>query len=538
MKKIYLGALVNVLFTGLSAQTFDWAKKGGLWAYDYGYAITTDHSGNVYVTGKYEMNANFSGHILPNQGNHDIFLAQYNSSGDLNWITTAGGELGDYGECIAVNNNNVYIGGEIEGVNKTIVFENSSVTLTTSCFNDIFFAKYDLNGNLVWAKKEGWWHNEKALGMTTDNAGNLYICGFFVDTTFIGGNMVVGYGENDIFVAKYDANGNFKWVRKAGGPGRDEAKSVVCDAAGNVYVCGMFKQNCSFGSQTVTSNQYFDLFLAKYDTNGNLVWVKKAGDTYDDVAWGVTIDNTGKIYITGEIIGYVMFGSTALATSGMSDVFVACYDQNGNVQWAKRAGGALIDRARGIGTDGNTIYITGQFGATAGFGNTTLASADSSDIFIAAISNSGNWLWAKSVGGTPDSLETLGYESGIAVCGTPNGSVYATGSFLNNAIFGSTTLTTFDRTDMFITKITQVGVGLPEEPVTGKPFIFPNPSNGNLIFSGFRFPAEVFVYNSMGEIILRKKLDSGNLETDLAAGVYLVELRSGDDLYRGKFMIR
>ncbi|MFN6037184.1 MAG: SBBP repeat-containing protein, partial [Bacteroidota bacterium] len=111
------------------AQQFSWAKKGGLWAYDYGYGVANDSYGNLYVAGKYEMNANFSGVVLPCQGNHDIFLAQYSPSGNLNWIRTAGGYTGDYATCVSVDKNNfVYTAGEIEGTNALIKFQGSPIT--------------------------------------------------------------------------------------------------------------------------------------------------------------------------------------------------------------------------------------------------------------------------------------------------------------------------------------------------------------------------------------------------------------------------
>src|SRR5581483_6431159 len=97
-------------------------------------------------------------------------------------------------------------------------------------------AKYDLNGTLLWAKSEGSYNSEKAEGVCLDNAGNIYICGHWTDSlTFNGTTTLMGAGAEDIFIAKYDANGNFQWARGVGGPGRDEVKGVHCDAAGNVY---------------------------------------------------------------------------------------------------------------------------------------------------------------------------------------------------------------------------------------------------------------------------------------------------------------
>src|ERR1700751_2728489 len=125
MKKTYLAAAILFLINCIQAQNFNWAKREGLYAYDYGYGITTDNAGNVYLAGKYEQAANFSGTILPCTGtpdcNHDIYVAQYSSTGNLNWIHTGGGNLGDYAHAIACDGRNyVYIAGEIEGSNNLI----------------------------------------------------------------------------------------------------------------------------------------------------------------------------------------------------------------------------------------------------------------------------------------------------------------------------------------------------------------------------------------------------------------------------------
>lgn len=458
MKKILAFSLFCLLFTGLRSQNFDWAKREGLWAYDYGYGIANDNIGNVYVSGKYELNSNFSGTILPCEGNHDIFVAKYTSTGALSWVRTGGGHTGDYARALACDGvNYVYVAGEIQGYGNTIVFPGSPITLTCTGDNDVFLTKYDLDGNLLWARNAGGNESDKALGITYDNADNVYVCGYFNGTaTFGESTNITSAGDNDIFLAKYDMDGNFEWVRKAGSAARDEAKAVKCDAVGNVYICGMYKDGASFGAGTLTSpNGAFNTFLAKYTTDGALKWVQTGGGNFNDLAWSLTLDNSNKIYTTGEFNANANFDGLNVITEGHADVFVNCYDTLGNIQWVKRGGGDLVDVARGIGTDGTNLYITGQFGSTANFGSHAVIAADSSDIFMVGLNNSGDFLWATSVTGLADSVEFLGYESGNSICAEASGNVYATGSLLDGGNFGSTSLDKYSRTDIFISKISQ-----------------------------------------------------------------------------------
>ncbi|MFL5764124.1 MAG: T9SS type A sorting domain-containing protein [Bacteroidia bacterium] len=546
MKKFYLLVLLNGLFINIYAQSFGWAKREGLWAYDYGYGIVNDNSGNVYVAGKYEEDADFSGTTLTCAGNHDIFLVRYSPTGTVDWIRTGGGSLGDYAHALSIDaSGNLLVAGEIEGYGNLITFPGSSITLNSVGDNDVFLAKYNSSGDLLWAKSEGAYQSEKALGVASDPSGNIYICGYFTDTTRFNGVTYLSNGGHDVFLAKYDANGNFLWFKKAGGPGREEALNVKCDASGNVYVCGMHSANAVFDTQTLTagSTSYpdLDIFLAKYDASGNLLWVKSPGSDYDDVAWSMVVDNTGQIFITGEYNAYAVFDSYALTTTGNADVFVASYDASGNVLWVKSAGGPLVDRARGLGTDGSNLYLTGQFGSTAMFGTNSVTAADSSDVFIASISNAGNFLWATSVGGAPDSVETLGYESGNAVTAESTGNVYATGAVLDGGTFGTTSFTKYGRTDVFVAKLTAAGVGIAETAGQSDFTIYPNPSPGkfSIALNGKKVN-DLAIYDQLGrEIYTQRELFSDET-IDLSAfgkGLYTVRLISGDRVMRREIIV-
>ncbi|HEX8515817.1 MAG TPA: T9SS type A sorting domain-containing protein [Bacteroidia bacterium] len=547
MKQLYLITLFIITSNCLSAQDFLWAKAEGKWAYDYGYGIATDNNGNVYVTGKYEEHAVFSGTTLPNEGNHDMFLAQYSASGTLNWMRTAGGISGDYARILACDKtSHVYVAGEIEGPN-TINFPGSSITVNANAENDVLVASYDLSGNLLWAKCEGYTKNEKALGISYDQSGNVIVCGYFTDTSRFGGSMVYGKGDKDIFIAKYDMNGNFLWMKHAGGPGEDEAKSVVCDSGGNIYICGKYSNGMTFGNTTFNTpntpyGHFYNAYIAKYAPDGSLVWAKSAGGDYDDLAWSITRDHNNRIYITGEFSG-AMFDNIPLYTNGKSDVFVACYDENGNAQWAVNGGGTLSDRARGIGCDGNKIYITGQFGLNAVFGQQSVSAADSSDIFMSSLDNNGNFLWTMSVGGSPDAYEFDGYESGIAICADTNGTAYATGALLNGGTFGGTSLNGYTRTDVFIAKISTI-INVNEMSAKNDFQVYPNPGTGILNIRASNPLTKISgikIYNYTGQLIKQLEGSEELITLDLSGhskGLYFTEVKTDSGTSVKKYVLQ
>jgi hypothetical protein len=548
MKKVYLMLVLNSLFTTLSAQSFEWAKREGRWAYDYGYGIASDMDGNVYVAGKYEGDSDFSGTTVVSAGNHDAFLAKYSSAGSLTWIRTAGGVNGDYAHSLATDGTNyIYVAGEVEGSGDIVSFPGSSITLTTVGDNDIYLAKYDMDGTLLWAKSAAGYGGEKALDVAYDTAGNVYICGYYTDPVmFNSSNSIAGMGLHDMFLAKYDANGNLDWVKHAGGPGRDEALSVACDQAGNVYVGGMHKDSAVFESVVLASpNGHLNAFIAKYASDGTMSWVKSYGEDYDDVVWSLAVDNSGDLLASGEFIGYVLFDATALTSVGACDVFVTKLDGSGNVVWAKQAGGMLVDRARGLGTDGTNVYITGQYGSTANFGSYPLVSADSSDVFMASLNSSGDFRWATSVGGVADSVETLGYESGIAISADASGYVYATGSVLDGGVFGSTTYDEYGRADIFVAKLAQVGAGVNVQEIASGAGIYPNPATSmiTLQLDAQQYgQAEVCIYNAMGQCVYtHKNTGSSKLEIDLTAkerGMYFLQLRTASSIHQQKIILQ
>jgi hypothetical protein len=455
LKKSFLLILSFFLCQALPAQTFQWAKRAGLWAFDLGFGIGCDNAGNVYISGKYEMNANFGGSVVTCAGNHDIYTAKYGPAGDFKWVRTAGGPNGDYSHAMAVDGaGNSYVTGEIES---TVSF-GSGVSLTSNGDNDIFIAKYNTNGSLVWARKlGGGTKSDKGLGISLFGS-SVYVTGKFVSTGNFAGTTLASAGGADIFVAKYTSDGVFQWVRRAGGTGNDEGYAIANDAVGNLYVTGYFSSTAGFSGQNLTSKGGTDIFIAKYNSSGSLVWVKGAGGTAHDYGMGIKADNSSRVYLTGGFRVKSTFGTYTLnASGGNADIFVARYDGNGNPSWVRKAGGTLNDYGRALALDANSnIYITGNYGSTATFSNTSITAADSTDVYFASWGPDGNFRWVLKSGGVQDKSDPGRYiEMGLSIATDPSGNVVASGTYRSNSTFGSTTLAAWDHTDIFITKITQ-----------------------------------------------------------------------------------
>jgi len=202
-----------------------------------------------------------------------VLISTISNAQNCFWAKSAGGTNSDNSNAITTDlNGNVFVTGEFIG---SITF--GSTTLTGSGSSTGFIVKYTPTGTVIWAQLL----NGKGNGMTTDNIGNLYVIGNYYGTKLFGTISLTAIGYEDIFVAKYDATGNVMWAASTGGNKHDDGNSIVMDGAGNIYLTAKFySDSVNFGSTTLyhdsnSINSNPDMLIAKYDaTNGNMLWVK------------------------------------------------------------------------------------------------------------------------------------------------------------------------------------------------------------------------------------------------------------------------
>ncbi len=420
IKNTFLVLLLIIFSLSTIAQDINWAKRAGGNDSDDVYGIATDNSGNNYIAGYFKSTAYFGEGAtqvsLTSVGGADIYIAKYNTYGELMWINQAGGTDGfDWAIDIAIDNeNNIIITGfydtEItfgEGV--------TAVTLTASGDNrDIFIAKYSSTGDFLWAYSAGGDQNDTGSGLTTDAENNIYLVGNFKGSATFGeeGNYTTinsqgGSEDQDGFLAKYTTNGNLIWVQDYGMGSQDGLSDVQLDLTENIYATGY---------RNTGTVSYFDPHIAKFSNNGDLLWADTPTGISNDGVTDIVIDQDGNSYIIGYFTIDLVFGDITILPGNELDLtnsFLAKYSPDGEVVWAKSImgtggptpyGGNLGDEGKSLTIDNfGYLYIAGYMCGTTTFGNDChtidLTSADYKDIYAAKLNGNADLQWAIVTGG-------------------------------------------------------------------------------------------------------------------------------------------
>ena len=577
MKKKFLliaGALIfSVGNTIGQSPDFLWTNGIGDTLSDYGSCIAVDGNGNVFTAGIFRGTVDFDpgagtfNLTSDTVGYNDIFISKSDSNGNFIWAKQIGGPGGD--ECFSITLDafgNFYMTGLFS---RTVDFDPDTgvFNLTSLALNgDIFILKLSNAGNFVWAKAMGGIQNSIGISVAVDPLGGdgVYTTGTFGSGTvdFDPGagqyNLTATAGKY-IFISKLDSSGNFVWAKAVGGTGGfDEGRSIAIDPSGSkdVYTTGYFLGMADFNPDTgiadtfnLTSAGNNDIFISRSDSSGNLIWAKQIGSSDNDQGRSLAIDASGNIYTTGFFTGTVDFdpgiGQFYLTAAGSNEIFISKLDRSGNFIWAKVLSGTGNDAGSSLALDASAnIYTVGYFEGTVDFdpgaGIFNLTSAGSGDIFISKLDSSGNFIWAKTAGGT-------NWDNGQAIAMGPSGNVHVTGSFLSPSIsFGTSTLTNASANnnsyDLFFAKLdTTISTGDYElKSVSRDIFLFPNPANNHLTIEldnsnksniiSKDYNLEVTISDIAGKIIYSNTLkEKYSLELDpkiFSNGIYFVRIKN------------
>ncbi len=330
-----------------SSGNFLWAQTWGGPAVDAGYQVAVDDSGGVYVTGFFQMSADFDpGAGLDSHdsnGSMDVYLVKFDTSGAFQWARTWGGDGSDSGQSVTADSSGqVYVSGYFQ---ETVDFDPGPDTdiHTVNDGADAFLSVFDSSGSFLRAYTWGGEKGDYGDEVTVDEADNAYVVGTFswwldLDPTD-GIDIHISEGAGDGFIIKFDSAGNFQWAKSWGGVLTDYPLGIALDGFNNAFVTGKFRETSNFdpggGTDNHTSYGLNDVFLSKFDTSGNFQWARTWGGPEHDYGNGLDTDSLGNAFVIGYFSDIVDFDTTTsgfdLRTSnGLSDAFLCKYPPDGN----------------------------------------------------------------------------------------------------------------------------------------------------------------------------------------------------------------
>jgi hypothetical protein len=520
---------------------------------EYSKDIDIDNQGNIISVGYFYNTVDFDPSVGTNNrtsvGLADNYIAKYTSTGTLIWATSFGSTEIDIPHSVVTdNNNNIILTGYFSN---TCDFDPSaSVAVRTSNGGrDAYIAKYDANGNFQWVVTCGADSLDDAFNLDVDINGNVYWTGVIEGTVIVGTTTFTTQVEDVVF-GKISSTGEILWVKQVGGSGIDEGSCIIIDNNGDLILTGYFQTTVDFdpnsGISNLTSSGSFDTFFGKYDTDGNLIWIKKIGGPAADIGapGGITIDNLNNIYIAGNAGVNCDYdpnaGVITHTMNGANDWFVAKYDNNGNHLLSFTVGGTGQDQAHRLTTDNQqNIYVTGWFRTSANFNpnGTTMTltgncTGGGHDGYIAKYNSNGICQWAKQFGGVVDGNNQLTLGTSVKLLNEQQ--VVFSGRFHGNNAFASIPLSPTTNSngasDLFICLLDSAGnyqnplasIEVNEQMTAYK--IYPNPTSGKLFFDSNLNLLDKRLFTSEGELLLTTQENTLDLSL-YSSGIYIIKVQ-------------
>jgi hypothetical protein len=513
----------------LQAQNFAWALGAGGIGNEAANGVVVDEVGYTYVTGNLAGKGEFSNVEYEGKGLYDVLLAKYDAAGNLVWLKLAGGKRNDQGNAIRYAGGFLYVTGFFED---TAWFENTMVISKGEA--DVFTAKYDLGGNLVWLVTGGGTELDYATALDVDQQGNVYIAGSYEKKiTFDTAQLTTTNFFQESFIVKYSPSGSLFWAKTSRGNNINLLTGIGSSPDGSVYATGFFGGNFSVSNIQVTSNSpSYDVVLVKLNDDGNTQWVKTAGSNYEDAANGIAVGPDGNPVIVGYFAGIATFGSNMVTYYDYNDAFIAKYDTSGNNLWVRAGKGQQLDVAYAVTVDSaNNVFATGMFQGSASFDGYLVSGSDR-EVFLVSYTGTGNFRWIEKGGG-------LNTDCGLGLAVKKNGNVVVCGYYIFSCFFGNVQIDYADGNDLFIAEYTPPFIsGLYDNEQQYELVAYPNPAVDffNVKFEENADFLSVSVYDANGRRVYAAPIHSGQpvSVTGWSKGIYHVMLigKEGNQSFR------
>jgi hypothetical protein len=422
----------------------NWIKRAGGQATDLCNGLWVDHEKNVFLAGSISDKAKFYKTEVESRGGGDVYVAKYNKDGVLIWVKTFGGKLDDFANAITGDpEGNLYITGVFTD---SAQFEDETLE---SNGPDLFVAKLDPKGHLVWAKKMETLGTALVQCIAVTEQGGVFIGGLFSNQ--YNASEKLQYGQTDGFITKLSWQGEVSWTRIVGGPGFDEVNVLKTDPWGRVVASGNFDQFLFVEDKAFEGQSSKSAFALRMESTGTILWSKTfSGKDAQVHISDATTDLEGQVFICGKFSGESKFDLKTVNSKGQTDIFVACIAKSGDIKWVSEVGGSDVEEAFSISLSENqkSVLVSGSFNKLVENGRKSLSADYDNQVLVS------RW----DLRGNLDELRKLEFNS-VFQCAGKNldglGNLWLSGSFNKKTNFGKTNFVSAGEEDIFISALSE-----------------------------------------------------------------------------------
>ena len=379
----------------------NWAGRVACDGQDYAGAVCTDSNGNITLCGNYNFSAPLIaydknntqfGTSLSTNGNSEVFVAQYSSTGSVNWLARVGGSADEYlckAACVD-SNGNITVSGITTSGDLIVYNKNGANSLGRTFSGRAWIAQYSSAGLVNWAARITGGTNVIPQAACVDSNGNITVTGWYNQTgalTFYDKNDVAfgtvfdaNYPNHDTFIVQYSSTGSVNWVtRLLQEGGHSHGYGISADSNGNItltgdYISGrlfIYDKNGTLAPYLIKGPGGYSAFIIQYSSAGLVNWRAQVGINYYDGGNAVSVDSAGNINVTGyctsdPLTAYDRDDKPFIKTFGRpntnGDTFIVQYSSTGYVKWLNVITGSASDTARAITSDkSGNVTVGGYF---------------------------------------------------------------------------------------------------------------------------------------------------------------------------------
>ncbi len=519
MKSISI--LLPVLLAAQMHQTFAQVQLVGSPGNDALNLTALAGDGSVYTAGTYGGPLSLGGGGIPYSGGNDFLVIKTTPDGEFDWAASGGSFLDEESAGLATHPQ----GGAICAGAFWFTAQFGALQLqATQNSKAIFLIRYNAQGQIQWGKVIDGAALKAAADLITAPDGSIYLSGFFQGQLVFGSDTtLLAHGDTDFFLAKFTAGGELIWALNCGDQGDTRGVALALDpVSGDVVATGFYNRQTQFGAQTLVANTTDrDVFVARFNASGLVLWARRAGGVHDDNVSDLAIDDTGYIYLCGSFIGVMNLadGFSIQSLNGIPDFYLLRYAPDGTPLLARSMGGPLQEQATGIAIRDETITLSGYFEGSLNIDGFSL-SANNGQVraFIAVFSPALGLNRLESPGGSGNALI-------LSLVADASGQVWASGSFNQNIQLGNQTYPALGAYDAFLARLS-VPTSAKEPEPDPEILLYPNPARDTCILQT-PWPAyEVLLYDAAGHQRFSGRNTRELFLGNFPSGTYTLFLRS------------